>query len=218
MDTTDANTKSDTNSNTDGRRKEWPDALTPENISRLYHDEGLTQREVGERIGVPRWKITEMMHDHDIPRRSPKRKPERAALVKQDPDPVRGPYLRWDDYISGKSVYVSQLLAIAAGKAEPADVFGQKVHIQFKNGRRDDLRPENIKVKRIKGNPWQRKEVLKERLPEVDSLSELAKEWDVREDTITRNMERHGLERHYDAERGGWYITESADEAETADA
>lgn len=184
-----------------------PPHRDPEVLSSLYHGEGLTQKEVGERLDIPRWKVSNLMRELDIPRRSSAPEKQPASLVKVHPDPVKGAYLRWDDHAAGESVYVGQLLAISEG-ADPHDIFNKRVNVRFDNGRRDDLRPENLDIVSMVGHPWQDKERLKEALGEVSRIDELADRWDVNYETIRRHMRKFGLSRHYDSETG-WYVEES---------
>lgn len=179
----------------------------------LYHGEGLTQEEVGERLGISRVKVSELMRELDVPRRDyhPTTKP--ASLVRVNPDPLKGAYLRWDDHHSKETVYVGQLLAISEG-ADPHDVFNRRVNVRFENGRRDDLRPDNINIVWMVDNPWQDKETLKDALADVNRIADLEERWDVNYETIRRYMRKFGLTRHFELERG-WYVEESEQSVES---
>lgn len=190
-----------------------PPYRDPEVLHDLYHGEGLTQKEVGERLGIPRWKVSNLMRELDVPRRDTDPSKQPATLIRVNPEPVKGAYLRWDDHASGNSIYVGQLLAISEG-VDPHLVFSERVNVRFDNGRRDDVRPENLEVVRMTGNPWQDKETLKKALAEVTHIEDLEDRWDVTYETIRRHMRKFGLTRHFDSEQG-WYVEENESPVES---
>lgn len=161
----------------------------------LYHDEGLSLREIGERFDKSRETIRHWMDKHDIERRGDRprsldlpedeicqryrdgesmgsiarslgvttptirkrldargvdrrtpaeatraAKGEYVGLVREE-----NGYLRWKDDISGRSVSVHRLTAIAHG-ADPHKVFSGEYHCHHRNGCRLDDRPANIEV------------------------------------------------------------------------
>lgn len=198
--------------------EETPEYDDPELLERLYHDEGLSQAAIAERFGTNRWRIGELIRKYDLNKYHPDPMKRPATLVKVRPDPVKGPYYRWDDFQSGESLYVAQLIGIAKG-ADPHDLFGGRARIRIKNGRRDDLRLENVKVEQLADNPWQDRETLKEALADVERMGDLEERWDVSLSTVRNYMHQFGLERHFSPSRG-WYVvdTETADSDSDAEA
>ncbi len=163
---------------------------------------------MGEILGIPQWEVSDRLIEHGIKKNVAMDRPGVPLKPVHTPDPVKGPYLRWDDRAgSGETLYVSQLMAIAKG-ADPHEVFSQRVHARFKNGRRDDLRLENIEITRMKGQPWQDKETLKEALKGVQRLDEVCEKWDISKPTVQKWMKEHNLARHYDTENHEWYVVE----------
>lgn len=201
-----------------------------ETLRALYRE--YSQREIAQAFGVDQTTISYHLRDCGIEARTPgrpsgagvpltcaakTRTPEHTAstgdgqlsLLEEDP----GRYLQWVDTATGETVYVHQLLAISKG-ADPHELFGGPASVRFRNGRRDDLRPENIEVYNPAAGPWRDREAMIEALEEHATIGDIAEAWDVNPSTVNEWRKRHRLERHYDPERGGWYVTSmDADDA-----
>lgn len=113
----------------------WRDADTLES---LYHGEGLSMRDVADRLGCSEKTVMNWMNRYDIGRRKPLA--ERPPCYTQ----TEGGYQLWRTLVDGEqlSVYVHRLLAVAEWGF--GEVVGQEVH--HKNGIPWDNRHENIEV------------------------------------------------------------------------
>ena len=112
-----------------------------ETLRRLYHDERMTLREVGDELGVASSTIRTWMEKHDIERRTGREKPYRVTLRTR-----KDGYVQWFNDYDGKqsTCLVHQLVTIAHG-ADPHEVFsGGEFNIHHKNGIAWDNRPSNL--------------------------------------------------------------------------
>lgn len=118
----------------------------PEVLERLYLQRGLTQEEVGNRLGVSQKTISRWLNRHDIepPHDQGQGKrndaPYTPATYLTVLDPCGLAYESWHDGRSNKFVKVHRLLAVAEYGFD--EVVGKVIH--HKNGIPWDNRPENI--------------------------------------------------------------------------
>lgn len=114
-------------------------------LERLYIDDQLSTREIAERYGCSNVTVANRLRKYDIPVRDSDNA-LRAWWGEYVPlRPSTNGYYRWHDQISGRSVFVHQLTAIADG-ADPHDVFSGGFHVHHRNTFRRDNRPSNIEL------------------------------------------------------------------------
>lgn len=110
----------------------WQDKPT---LERLYVDEGLSSRDVADRLGTSKTTILKWLRRHGIER-------DDANQDKPPAFEMRGPYESWSthDGEAKRRVYVHRLVAVAEHGFDA--VVGNDTH--HKNGVPWDNRPSNI--------------------------------------------------------------------------
>lgn len=109
----------------------------PETLRRLYHEEGLSLPQVGDRLGVSTQTIAGWMKKHGIPTRpSPANGPPSISVV-------GGGYLQVECQYKGKreNFYLHKLVAVAEYGFE---VVAKADLVHHRNGHRLDNRPSNL--------------------------------------------------------------------------
>jgi len=114
------------------------DYKDPETLRRLYWDEGLSMREIGERFGVTNGAIQHWMDKHEIDRRGIS---ESITSQIAGFETSYNGYERWRSEIDGAAVRVHRLLAVSEYGLDAV----KDNHIHHENGIRWDNRPSNIK-------------------------------------------------------------------------
>ncbi len=114
----------------------------PETLRRLYHDEGMTQKEIGDLHGVSSSAIGYRMRKEDVERRSRGRRRVELASYRL----VEG-YPEWYTYISdGSQLRCSVHQLLACLENDPKDVFDEDTHVHHKNSIKRDNRAKNLEV------------------------------------------------------------------------
>jgi len=114
-------------------------------LRRLYHDEGLTQREVADVIGCHYSTVDDWMSRLGVEKRS--KSEARGGGVSFRFGSERGyPTLSISHGTSSSQIRVHQLVAVAHG-ADPHRVYsGGDYHVHHRNRMTADNRPENLNV------------------------------------------------------------------------
>lgn len=131
------------NTEYDSRSESDIDHTDPEVLRELYHDRGLSVREIADLSAVRQQTVRHHLKKHDIERRDRVEssrwasRNEYAGLKR-----AGNGYIEWRDYWSGDRVSVHRLLAVAE---YGFDAVCDKV-VHHKNNIRWDNRPENIEL------------------------------------------------------------------------
>ena len=109
----------------------------------MYHDKGMSLREIGNEVGVHGSTIKRWMDKKGIPTRpSPQEKPPQHILE----HPTGYEQIRHYGKDKKSGVYIHQLIVIANG-ADPEKVFSSgQYHVHHKSGHPLDNRPENLEL------------------------------------------------------------------------
>jgi len=131
----------------DSHQHYGPDAYKDEDVLReLYHEKGLSLREVADVLGVVNSTVYNWMDRHGIDFRS--KKEARPGGVSFHFDVQGYPHLSISHGTSTSQLRVHQLVAIAAG-ADSHKVFSEgDYHVHHINGMPSDNRPSNLAVVR----------------------------------------------------------------------
>lgn len=116
----------------------------PKVLTRLYHDRGLSQREIAQRLGVTQGTISNEMRKHGIETRAAKPRRVERATFSHDADG----HEQWvvnDPEGTTQGVFVAQLQAISEG-VDPSEVFADGKSVHHRNGIPFDNRPANLEV------------------------------------------------------------------------
>lgn len=176
------------------KERPWTDEDT---LRRLYVEEGLSQQEVGDRLGCSASTIGNWMDKFGIKNTH---FVNRAKFRTQ-----QNGYEQWCSTYGWEKdrLYVHQLLAVAMG-TDPHDLFGGDYQIHHKNGIHWDNRPGNIETihivdhasehmnKKWGDKPWRNEEMLEKGLKKY-TVSKLADLWGCSPRTIRDWKNRHGL-------------------------
>lgn len=117
----------------------WND---PEKLRELYHEEGLSIREVADRLGCVTSTVYKRMDRFGIESRS---KSEAASLPYANFSTNSDGYEEWNLGFKGETLQlrVHRLLVIAEGES-PYDVFSGEYDVHHRNDISWDNRPENV--------------------------------------------------------------------------
>ena len=180
-----------------GTERPWDDADV---LYKLYHEQGMNQREMAEELGCARSTIHKAMDRNEVPRRT--NRPNHAYFRTTEAG-----YEHLMAYYDGEQEIVSvhQLVAIACGEA-PEVVFDPDTHVHHRNEVSWDNRGENLEVlsrsDHIKhhhelqwgDSPWRDKDLIEELyVEESRSLSEVAEEFGCNRTTVGEWANRHGI-------------------------
>ena len=112
----------------------------------LYEDK--STRDVADAIGVSKPTIVRYLRYYDLPvEKSPSDKPPTFVFDKMS-DRVGHEYARIRPHIDGEhyTIGIHRLVAIAHGKLDPKDMWGNDFHVHHKNKHGLDNRPDNLEV------------------------------------------------------------------------
>lgn len=127
--------------------KPW---LPKADLRRLYHEEGLTQREIADKFDVTQRPVQLAMEKYEIEsdkaRNDPTHPPTHYFDKKSDVVGTEYEVVSVTQEYESQSVAIHRLLAIAYGLLEPEEYFVHDVVVHHKTGHGLDNRPENLEV------------------------------------------------------------------------
>lgn len=119
-------------------------------LERLYNEEGLNQREIGEKFGVDRVTILRWMDRLDIETDDPAdpTRPPNHHFFNRPDRPIGNEYERVRTTIDGNmyTVKIHRLLAVACGKLDSGDLFNKDIIVHHESGHGLDNRPGNLEA------------------------------------------------------------------------
>jgi len=112
-----------------------------ETLKYLYKQKRMTQKEIAERLNMPRQTLVYWFNKYDIKTRGNKAKPAYHTF-----DQTSG-YEKWRTSVNyeRKTVMVHHLILVAEGK-DPNKVFSDQYDTHHKNGHKFDNRPKNLEL------------------------------------------------------------------------
>jgi len=125
----------------------WKDK---DRMQELYHEQGLSQREIAEKFDTDQGTVKDWMQRLDIQtdkrRNDPRRPPNHSFFKRGESVGTEYEYVRSTVEYEKKVVAIHRLLAVATGDLDTSEFgdFNKVVH--HKNGHGLDNRPENIEV------------------------------------------------------------------------
>ena len=112
-----------------------------ETLVEMYHEDGMTQKEMAEELGCPVSTLSYWFTKFDIDTSGPRAKPAYHTF-----DGTTG-YEKWRTSVNNErtTVMVHHLVLIAEGE-DPSVVFSEGFDTHHKNGFPSDNRPENLEL------------------------------------------------------------------------